>query len=359
MKLAVLIPTLNEEENIENITKQIDESIVKYFSNDTVYIVNCDSNSDDRTRELFKKCITKTKKISFNTKKRGKGYNLIKFMNFCIKNSIDFGITIDADIKSMQQDWIYKFVKELNKGFNYVTPLYERSKYDGNLTNQLIFPIISLYSKTIIRQPIGGEFAFDKKFMELFLKEYNSLSFSYGIDICMTLCAINNDLNISSVNLGMKIHKPGINNMKKMFEEVAPALFVNLDYCMIGKTKNEFNKCKKIYSFFEDDFTKRKKGNILREEAIFNLQKPKFDSIIRETNFTILNDVSSETWVNILYYFINKKGAINNVEFEFLTNVFVIRTVTYWNEIANLSLLDGENILYQYIKMLNDKMEDK
>ena len=89
------------------------------------------------------------------------------------------------------------------------------------------------------------------------------------------------------------------------------------------------------------------------------MQKPKFDSIIRETNFTILNDVSSETWVNILYYFINKKGAINNVEFEFLTNVFVIRTVTYWNEIANLSLLDGENILYQYIKMLNDKMEDK
>ncbi len=268
MKIAVLIPTLNESDNIKHITNIIDKSLCKFFIDAETYIVNYDSHSSDGTREIFLNCDTINNKYSFDSGKRGKGYNLIGFINFCMENNIDFGATIDADITSINDSWLKELFLPLFQGNDYVTPIYKRSKYDGNLTNQLIFPIINIYSSNIIRQPIGGEFAFNKKFMKLFLEQHNNYAFNYGIDICMTLCAVNNNLKIKSVELGEKIHRSGINNMKSMFREVAPALFNNINYEMLFN----FNKSKQItmddFCFLDDIYIKKKNGYKLKNEAM-------------------------------------------------------------------------------------------
>lgn len=349
MKIAVLIPTLNEADNISNITSIIDKSLVKFFPNIETYIVNYDSHSTDKTREIFLNCDTINKKYSFDSGKAGKGYNIINFFQFCLNNNIDFGATIDADIISINDSWIEKLFSPLLEGYDYVTPIYKRSKYDGNLTNQLVFPIVNIFTKEIIRQPIGGEFAFNKKFMKLFLSHYNNYAFNYGIDICMTLCAINNNLKIKSVELGNKVHRSGINNMKSMFREVAPALFTNINY----KKTLHLNKTMSIspldFCFLDDVYIKKAKGHLLKKEAAEKLQKYKCSSIIQEIEISDFSSISKEKWIDILMYFYKKKGDIDEHEYEIFTNLFVIRTVTFWNEINELNTENAEKIVFEYL----------
>jgi hypothetical protein len=43
---------------------------------------------------------------------------------------------------------------------DYIAPYYLRHKYDGTITNGIIYPMTrTLYGKSV-RQPIGGEFGF-------------------------------------------------------------------------------------------------------------------------------------------------------------------------------------------------------
>lgn len=356
MKIAVLIPTLNEASNIKKVTNVIDQSLNEFFPNIQTCIINYDSHSTDETRKIFLNCNTLNPKYSFDSGNRGKGYNVISFFNFCIKNNIDFGATIDADITSINTSWLEKMFLPLFDDVDYVTPIYKRSKYDGNLTNQLVFPIISMYSKNIIRQPIGGEFAFNKKFMKLFLEQYNDFALNYGIDICMTLCAINNNLKIKSVELGKKIHRSGINNMKSMFEEVSIALFNNINY----KKMLDLNVINEIsfsdFSFVNDVYTKKKEGNKLKEEAIINLQKYKYDSIMRKLNITNFSLITKEKWIDILVYFLQKEGKISKQEYDILTNLFIIRTVTFWNEIQSKKTLDAEKNIFDYVYLLKERL---
>jgi len=55
MKIIVLIPTLNEEDNIKLVTKIIDRGLTKLAVNVKVdaLILNIDSGSTDQTREKF------------------------------------------------------------------------------------------------------------------------------------------------------------------------------------------------------------------------------------------------------------------------------------------------------------------
>ena len=48
----------------------------------------------------------------------------------------------------------------LHDGFDYVAPLYLRHKYDGTITNSIVYPLTrALYGREV-RQPIGGDFGF-------------------------------------------------------------------------------------------------------------------------------------------------------------------------------------------------------
>lgn len=351
MKIAVLIPTLNEEQNIVQITTKVDRSLMKDFSCYELYIVNHDSHSTDRTREFFLATQTAAKKISFDSGKLGKGNNIIGFFDFCRQYNIDFAATIDADITSMTDDWMKLLLSPLLDGVDYVTPIYKRSKYDGNLTNQLVFPIVNIISNNEIRQPIGGEFSFNKKFMDIFIREYNDYALNYGIDICMTMCAINHHLNIENVYLGKKIHRPGINKMKPMFREVAPALFNSIDYNCLKKVTNQNVTCT-YFCFLDDKYIKRGKGEFLKKEAIMELQKSKYESIIQTIKISDFSTISSQDWLLILNSYLMKKANISDDEYDVLTNLFIIRTVTYWNEIANMNLKDSEMIIFDYLNEL-------
>ena len=358
MKIAVLIPTLNEESTIQFVTEKIDESLCKHFNHFQNYIVNCDSDSSDNTRQNFLNTKTYTEKISINTHQKGKGYNIITFFEFCIKNEIDYAATIDGDIKSINDEWIKKLIIPLINGANYVVPFYKRGKYDGNLTNQFVFPITCLFSNVFIRQPIGGEFGFDKKFINAFLKA-NFYGFEgFGIDICMTLCAIANDLKIDVANLGEKCHKTGVNNMKKMIRDVSEVLFINLQ-----KLKLPYKNCVipynciNVYSYFDEEFVKKDKGKEMITISLEQLKLDKYKNYLNQFDLSIDKYISSDVWTTFLAKFLLLK-QYTPAGFDFFTEIAIIRTVNYWNEIENKNLKESEDILFNYITLLQHYVEN-
>jgi hypothetical protein len=118
---------------------------------------------------------------------------------------------VDSDLRSITPEWIELLIKPvLEHNFDYVTPLYQRHKYDGTITNSIIYPLTrALYGKRV-RQPIGGDFGFSGQLLKFLLSKdvWQTDIARYGIDIWMTTEALANGYKIAQAFLGAKIHDP-------------------------------------------------------------------------------------------------------------------------------------------------------
>jgi glucosylglycerate synthase len=120
-------------------------------------------------------------------------------------------VVVDADLRSITPEWIELLLKPvIEEDFDYVAPLYHRHKYDGTITNSIIYPLTrTLYGKRV-RQPIGGDFGFSGKLARFFLTKdvWHTDVARYGIDIWMTTEALANGFKVAQSFLGAKIHDP-------------------------------------------------------------------------------------------------------------------------------------------------------
>lgn len=232
LRIAVCIPSKNEEDSIEQVLKNIDSGLNLIGNPKQHLIVNIDSNSSDNTIEKFKNTPTTCRKISLKTT-HGKGGNLIKFLDSFVQDDFNLFATFDADLISLKPSWIIQMTEKiLNHNAEYVIPIYSRSLYEGSTTNHFCFPLIyGLFGK-IIRQPIAGDFMFSHDFckkLHYSLKEtpisIGNNILDYGIDIFFTLTAIKYKIPISQVVLDKKIHKPSHLKMEKMFSQIVVTMF--------------------------------------------------------------------------------------------------------------------------------------
>ena len=210
MKIAICLPSYNEASNIENITKVVDQGLTNLLLKESgleAVIVNVDSDSSDGTNRLFEETETTHKKHSIIVAgEGGKGKNILEFCRYAADNDVDYCITIDTDITSAGPEWVLKLaLPMIEDGAIYVTPLYERSRFEGSSTNHFTFPIIYALTGQIIRQPIAGDFGFTLQLAREMLDSdfTNSEAVQkYGIDIFMTMTAIRTGNYIENVNLG-------------------------------------------------------------------------------------------------------------------------------------------------------------
>jgi hypothetical protein len=137
---------------------------------------------------------------------------------------------VDSDLRSITADWVkYLLDPVLEKGYQYVSPVYVRHKYDGTITNNIVYNLTrALYGKRI-RQPIGGDFAISRDVAKFYTEQdvWETDVARFGIDIWMTTSAITQGFRICQSNLGAKIHDvkdPG-QHLGPMFRQVLSALF--------------------------------------------------------------------------------------------------------------------------------------
>lgn len=226
--LIVGIPSYNEADTIPFVTRQADAGITTYFPNLNARIVNADNNSPDGTRESFLGTETETEKVYLTTAPgvKGKGNNFFNLFNYAHEVGAKSVVVVDADLKSITPEWIEKLATPTMNGTAFVSPLYLRHKYDGTITNSLVFPLVFSLMNKLIRQPIGGDFSVRGDLIAHYLsQEWTETIRQYGVDIFMTFHALLGGFPIEQVHLGAKIHKPSAPKLGPMFVQVITTLF--------------------------------------------------------------------------------------------------------------------------------------
>lgn len=223
-EIAVVIPSFKEADSIAHPTKVVSEGLKKYFPDKTSVIINADNASPDKTQEVFLGTQTRVPKIYITTPPNtpGKGWNFANAFRKLYSLGARAIVCVDADLISITPEWINYMVSPiLEEGFDYLTPLYSRHKYDGTITNNICYPLIYGIFGQDIRQPIGGDFALSARLARHVVSvPWHRTTHQYGVDIFMTMQALLGGFKIAQVGLGSKVHKPSAPKLGPMFLQV-------------------------------------------------------------------------------------------------------------------------------------------
>ena len=224
-EILVGIPSFNNARTIGHVVRAVQIGLAKYFPEHKAVLVNSDGGSSDGTMEAVRDAVMEDfgsvlirHRIEPSFKLAlpyhgipGKGSAFRTIFEIADALGAKACAVVDSDLRSITPEWIELLLKPVISGdFDYVSPLYLRHKYDGTITNSIIYPLFcSLYGKKV-RQPIGGEFGFSGDLARFFLTKdvWESDVARYGIDIWMTTTAVANGYRICQAFLGAKIHDP-------------------------------------------------------------------------------------------------------------------------------------------------------
>lgn len=375
-KIAIGIPTLNEEDTIASTTAVIDDGLTTFFNSRQCIIVNADNRSKDKTKQNFLSANAHCKKVYISSKEgeTGKGLNLINFFRFCYENNVDYAATIDSDISTISKDWVEKLISPImNNSADYITPLYARSRFEGSTTNHFAFPFIATFFGKNIRQPIGGEFSFNRKFIEYCISKSLFLEATqYGIDIYLTTHALGGNFKVSEVFLGRKFHKPSFPKIVPMFKQVfSSAIQTISDYKIEGVPNDNLSLGERICI---DRNTEFKHENRAKELADLSLRLFADNKSIYKDYGLISceaaiqkvssgSSVSVDDWSEVLsdFFAIARINQDYNAEMlaELIAPIFFLRTIAFWFEIKDADPALIEQTLINQAKLVKSKTWEK
>jgi glycosyltransferase involved in cell wall biosynthesis len=242
--ILVGIPSYNNARSIGHVVRAVQAGLAKYFPDRKTVLVNSDGGSTDGTMDVvhdttindFRSILLSHRVESFSKIAipyhgiPGKGSAFRTIFEIARALNVKACAVVDSDLRSITPEWIELLVKPvMDDGYDYVAPLYHRHKYDGTITNSIVYPLTrALYGKNV-RQPIGGDFGFSGKLAGFYLSKdvWETDVARYGIDIWMTTTAIANDFRVCQAFLGAKIHDakdPGA-DLSAMLYQVVGATF--------------------------------------------------------------------------------------------------------------------------------------
>jgi hypothetical protein len=231
--LLVGIPCFNSQATIEHVLEQVSNGLSHYYGDKRSLIVISDGGSTDDTREVAEeKAISPylEKLIAIYRGVPGKGSALRMIFEIASHLGVQACAVVDSDLRSISPVWIQRLLDPiLTQGFHFVAPVYTRYKYDGTITNNVVYCLTRALFGKRVRQPIGGDFGFSRELARFYALEevWDSEVARFGIDIWMTISAIARGLPICQSHLGVKVHNvkdPG-DSLGPMFRQVVFTLF--------------------------------------------------------------------------------------------------------------------------------------
>ncbi len=231
--ILIGIPCYNNETSIEHVIQMVTHGLNNHYKDRRSVILIADGGSTDDTREVAKEFQIKPwqeKIVSIYRGAGGKGTALRSVFEAAQRLHVKVCAVVDSDLRSITSDWVkYLLDPVLEKGYQYVSPVYMRHKYDGTITNNIVYNLTrALYGKRI-RQPIGGDFAFSAEVAKFYVDQdvWETDVARFGIDIWMSTSAITNNFKICQANLGVKVHdvKDPSAHLGPMFRQVLWTLF--------------------------------------------------------------------------------------------------------------------------------------
>ena len=368
MKVMVGIPSYNNEDTISFVVEQAAEGLKKYFRGGLV--VNADGGSSDKTREAVLSAKVpegiEVRSFVYKWPIPGKGSAMKELMEVAKAEGVDALVFVDSDLRSITPEWIYKFAKPIEEGYDFVAPLYIRHKWDGTITNNIAYPMTaSLYGKNI-RQPIGGDFGISAGLIDVYLENeevWKTDVARFGVDIFLTTTAIAKGFRVIQTPLGVKIHDPKdpAASLGPMFNQVVGTLFMLMvEYEDVWRNIRTLEPVP-VW------------GELVRGEpepvkVTLSLLKEKAGELFTKNESTLKKALSPETfrgvrealktfefddilWSHVLYdgAVAYKRGVLKNAEP--LIPLYFAKTADFIEKTMHMSTLEAEKVIEERAKI--------
>jgi hypothetical protein len=245
--LLVGIPSYNNADTIGHVVRAVSAGLAKYFPERRAVLVNSDGGSSDGTTEVVARSIVDYGALLISDQQSrlqkiitpyhgipGKGSAFRTIFEIARRLDAKACAVVDSDLRSITPEWIELLLRPvLDEHYDYVAPYYLRHKYDGTITNGIVYPLTRALYGQRIRQPIGGDFGFSGRLAEHYLDQHvwESDVARFGIDIWMTTEAIASGARVCQSFLGAKIHNPKdpSADLAAMLMQVLGALFALME----------------------------------------------------------------------------------------------------------------------------------
>ncbi|MBN2654660.1 MAG: glycosyltransferase [Nitrospirae bacterium] len=401
--IVVGIPSYNNAKTIAHVVRAVQAGFAKYFPYKKCLLVNSDGGSNDGTMDVVQNAaLDSFESILLHHRTPsmyrittpyhglpGKGSAFRTIFEIASSVGARACAVVDSDLRSITPEWIELLIKPvIEDRSDYVAPLYHRHKFDGTITNSIVYPLTrALYGKRI-RQPIGGDFGFSGELAKFYLSKdvWDTDVARFGVDIWMTTTAVANQFRVCQSFLGAKIHDPkdpGA-DLSAMLYQVVSATFdlmktyddvwmktsgssaaetfgfqfdvglepvnVNIER-MLDRFRLGVNELKDLWSL------------VLQQKTVDYLQK-------RVVEHTDTFNIEEEIWVEIIYSFAlaSQKKVLNNEHLlKSLTPLYIGRTASFiirnYDKSASDVEKDIENLcmLFEILKgdFINSWKENK
>jgi glycosyltransferase involved in cell wall biosynthesis len=376
--ILVGIPSYNNARTIGHVVRAVQAGLAKYFPDRKAVLINSDGGSTDGTMEVVQNEVIEDMSSLLVTHRTehlfrlatpyhglpGKGSAFKTIFEIAHSLGAKACAVVDSDLRSITPEWIELLIKPvISDQFDYVTPLYHRHKYDGTITNSIIYPLTrALYGKRV-RQPIGGDFGFSGDLAGQYLTRdvWNTDVARYGIDIWMTTTAIASGYRVCQAFLGAKIHDakdPGADLSAMLYQVVGATLDLMETYPDIWKIVQGSSPVP-VFGFQYAVGLEPVAVNLERMKERFRLGVRELMDIWKEflpgdviaylKDISDLKDnfrISDEVWVRIIYSFalaahnqlMSKEHLLKS-----LTPLYIGRTASFVQETADSDAKEVED----------------
>lgn len=377
--IVVGIPCYNNEQTITHVIRMVSHGLKDYYPDLRPVIIISDGGSTDDTRDVAKEFQLKPwqeKMVSIYRGPGGKGSALRMIFESARILGARACMVVDSDLRSITNRWVKMLLAPvLEDGCDFVAPIYTRYKYDGTITNNIVYNICQAVFGTNIRQPIGGDFAFSSALVNFYVQKdvWETDVSRFGIDIWLTVEAIINRFRLGQAHLGRKIHdaKDPSSHLGPMFRQVVYTLFSLMeetedfwksiqgtqDVPVFGETSPdepepiEVNLQKLVNGF---KFGLRHFGSLWKEIFCPDC----FDAInaaaaIDESRFRL----PSDTWVRIVYEIaatFHHWPANQRTLVDLMTPLYYGRVASFINETWEMDSLEAERVVDEQAQLFVD-----
>jgi hypothetical protein len=246
--IVIGIPSYNNARTIAHVVRAVYAGLAKYFPQLTAVLINSDGGSTDDTRDavlsarvedshlmLVSTPLMAAHRLSFpyhGVPGKGSAFRLV--FRMAAKLQAKACAVVDSDLRSITPEWIDMLLRPiLFAGYDFVAPYYQRHKYDGTITNSIVYPLTRSLYGVRIRQPIGGEFGISAKLIARYVArdDWETDVARYGIDIWMTTIAIAEGFRVCQSFLGAKLHdaKDPSSDLSAMLQQVVGSVFMLME----------------------------------------------------------------------------------------------------------------------------------
>jgi hypothetical protein len=228
VEVLIGIPTFNNAKTVEPVLTAVKDGVSKVCPQASVLVVNADAGSQDGTQAAIKQAVGPDTPTAFvqhlagdffpgpislralsESGVPGREHAFRTFFTIAEELEVKACVVIDGNVRSLSSDWMEVLLRPVvENAVDYVAPLFRRARYEGSLTNCIIYPLSrALYGKQM-RYQSGGGYGFSGKLASLYLTKnvWEGEAARYGIDSWLTTVAVAEGCEVSQGFLGTKVH---------------------------------------------------------------------------------------------------------------------------------------------------------